>query len=99
MVAMDNRRANYRHTFPVADRSPVDLALADHPQYASGEIVDLSVEGMKVRLDGGTNWLRTKERVVTKASFHRAGLRLTLDATIAYVERGPFDCYCGIRFL
>ena len=48
---MENRRQTYRHPFLEPGSIEVEIAAADGQQSLRGEILDLSVEGMKVRLE------------------------------------------------
>jgi c-di-GMP-binding flagellar brake protein YcgR len=96
--AMQNRRLNYRHSFDADDRLPVEL-LPPSRESLGGQIVDLSVTGMKVRLTNKERDLPAGERLLTGMSLPGLRTRLRLSATVVYDEPRSDAHYLGLRFL
>jgi c-di-GMP-binding flagellar brake protein YcgR len=48
---MENRRQSYRHPFPTSEPVGVEIAPPEGQPPLRGELLDLSVGGMKIRLD------------------------------------------------
>lgn len=96
---MENRRKNYRHTFEPLERLCVELqAPAPRTNY-TGDLVDLSVGGMRIWLGGAAPPPLLNGRYLAYAQPPGSTLRLGLNAGVVHVQRRANGCYCGLRFL
>ncbi len=91
---MDNRRQTYRHFFPVPERRPVEVRAG--AQSWRGELVNLSIEGLGLRLESRQP-LPAPGRCRVHVNLD-AESPLTLDAEIVYRSDGP-EPHCGMHFL
>ena len=48
---MENRRQTYRHAFVESEQAYVEFTAFDGKDTLRGELIDLSIEGMKIRLE------------------------------------------------
>ena len=94
--AMDNRRQDYRHVFePHQHRT---AALTSHAaKSVRGEIVDLSVGGMRLRMTERTVPLRPRERIRVQFSLD-GDQPLSVDAEVVYATADA-EAHCGMHFL
>ena len=98
---MENRRQTYRHTFGESDRVSVEITPSDGKTTLRGELVDLSIEGMKIRLEakvtlelGVELTIRLNQRRIP--SIH---LPLSLVGQVKHVEDRGQHVHLGIQFL
>ncbi len=98
---MDNRRQTYRHSFAPAEQIAIELALPGERTARRGELIDLSIEGMQVKLDGDAS-----PRVEEELTAHLLGRRvpfvqlgMSLPGQVKYVRQHGSQVHCGIHFL
>ncbi len=96
---MENRRQDYRHTFAPPRQLRVELHAPGRRVASVGDIVDLSVGGMKIRLHEGTPPLALAERCWASSTLPVGDLQLALHATVVHVQMGTSGCYYGLHFL
>ena len=98
---MENRRQTYRHTFGEADRVRVEFTTFDWKTTLRGELLDLSIEGMKIRLEAKVT-LEIGVEVTIRLNQRRipsTHLPLSLVGQVKHVEdRGQQVCL-GIQFV
>jgi c-di-GMP-binding flagellar brake protein YcgR len=98
---MNNRRETYRHSFTTAEQVEVELALPGEQTTRRGEVIDLSIEGMQVRLDVGAS-PRVEEELTARLlgrPVPPVQLGLSVISQVKYVRRHGSHVYCGIHFL
>jgi c-di-GMP-binding flagellar brake protein YcgR len=100
---MENRRQSYRHAFVPEEALRVELHKPGQPVPFICELLDLSVGGMRVRLNATAHSLRTGDSVITRL-FGRdtpepVELSLALPSRIVHVEQQGDNFACGIHFL
>lgn len=93
---MDNRRAHYRHAFPTAERPRVELELPEGRGTCAGEIINLSLGGMQVRLPERLPALDLLARVVARPAL--PGARLATPSTLVYARPEGVGVRCGLAF-
>jgi c-di-GMP-binding flagellar brake protein YcgR len=91
---MENRRQDFRHAFPPPERRRVHLTAATGT--ATGEILDLSLGGMRVRLEPA-GALKPRQRYRVQLSL-TADEALALDAEVVHGRNDP-ENGCGLHFL
>jgi c-di-GMP-binding flagellar brake protein YcgR len=96
---MESKRKDYRHNFPADERIPVDLELSGARTVLHGEIVNLSVGGMRVHFVDSVADLNPQGRLVARASIRESKIDLALASTVIYAEQSDDASYCGLRFL
>lgn len=96
---MEDRRKHYRHLFPAAERPSVRLDQVNQRSSFQAELLDLSLEGMRLRLEGRSSPLRLDERVVAHLELPRLATPLTLTCSVVYLERLGEVLDCGLHFL
>jgi hypothetical protein len=96
---MQNRRQSYRPIFGRDEGIRVELDVDGLPAKWSGDLVDLSLGGLRVRL--GQNDTLSRYQGPVTARFHLPGGRvlLTFQAIVTHCRRGEESCLLGIRFL
>jgi hypothetical protein len=94
---MENRRFDYRHTFPPDDRLRVEISTTRGRRLLTGEIINLSVGGMAVALGDGAAPPRESDRVRAHFAIPHGLRRLALESAVVHTPagEGPF----GLRFL
>ena len=98
---MHNRRQTYRHSFPPDEELRVELTTLDQRTTVSGELTDLSVEGMRVRVKANAAPRvgdQFTARLLDRAS-PPADLGLSFLVQVRHLDRHGADVYCGIHFL
>jgi c-di-GMP-binding flagellar brake protein YcgR len=95
----ENRRENYRCSFPEGSRLHVNLETPMGRKHLSGEIIDMSTTGATVRLDGTPALPLQSETVV--ASFHIPGVdsQLSVNSAVVHRDQGDDAVYLGLEFL
>jgi len=91
---MENRRQDYRHAFPPGERFAVQLEAPGGRWSATGEVVDLSLGGMAVRLDAPAAAFGVDDRILARL---RVPSPLALNAAVAHAGEGGRRL--GLRFL
>jgi c-di-GMP-binding flagellar brake protein YcgR len=98
---MENRRRTFRLTFVPQEAPRVELYPREKHDGFEGELVDLSVEGMCVRLRGSVT-LRVDDTITSRLLAWKgpapAELSLTLPARIVHHERDGEDTILGLHF-
>jgi c-di-GMP-binding flagellar brake protein YcgR len=95
---MENRRQNYRHLF-VPPQLCVELQAPAQGAICLGALLDLSIGGMKIRLDDLTQPLALHGRCLARSVLAAGHLRLALSAAIVHLQIGEDGRYLGLRFL
>ena len=100
---MENRRQSYRHAFVPEEALRVELHKPGQPVPFICELLDLSVGGMRVRLNATAHSLRTGDSVITRL-FGRdtpepVELSLALPSRIVHLQPQGEHFDCGIQFL
>jgi hypothetical protein len=100
-MTMNNRRHTYRHPFVAAEQVKVELVAPAKGRALRCELIDLSIEGMKVRLDANAS--PGVDEQLTARLLGRptppVHLGLLLLGQVKYVlPEGRHVC-CGIQFL
>jgi len=91
---MENRRIDYRHTFEEPERLPVSLHVGAAELH--GEVLDLSVAGMAVRLDEPAA-IRPRDRLHVDLSL-AGDQKVALPAVVVHGQQAPTP-HLGLRFL
>lgn len=96
---MENRRQDYRHAFPPPERRRVHLTANTGTAKTGtmGEILDLSLGGMRVRLPESAAPLSPQQRYRVELSL-AADEPLALDAEVVHGKNDP-ENGCGMHFL
>ena len=95
----ENRRRDYRHPFLPTDTRPVDLELLAHPATTMGEILDLSLGGMRVRLDKKVDPPKPNDRLRVRSAIPGMDSSLGLASVVVHSQTTPDGHFCGIHFL
>ncbi len=95
---MENRRAYYRHAFPPGERLAVDMETAEGHKTYHGEIIDLSLGGLQVRLDGPAPPLTAEDRLIARLALPGLPQRPALPAAVRHWRIGDGEVYCGLAF-
>ena len=93
---MENRRQDYRHIFRPHERRQVQMSAAAAGTLR-GELLDLSLGGVRVRLPGGAPPLKPQERCRVQLEVD-SDQALLFDAEVIHREPDP-EASCGLRFL
>ncbi len=96
---MENRRANYRHSFAMQAGVEVELECVLHSLTIFGRLVDLSVGGMKVRLWAPCVRDLANDDWILCASIPDLPGTPVLLSSVVYSWRDGAVGYCGMRFL
>ncbi len=99
MCGMENRRKNYRHSFPPAEGRHVDLELPARRGTTTGEILDLSIGGMRIRLDKGVDPPKPNDMLRVRSAIPGMDARHGLASAVVYSRTTQDGHYCGIQFL
>jgi hypothetical protein len=92
---VENRRHDYRHTFPPDDRLRVELSTPSGRPLSAGQIVNLSVGGMAVDLGEEAVRLAEDEPVRAHFAIPHGLRRFALEPAVVHTGGGPL----GLRFL
>ena len=98
---MDNRRQTYRHLFVKAEKAGVEMTALEERNPLRGELIDLSIDGLRVRIDGPTTIEVGTRLTIQEIRRHTppAHLLLGFVSQVKYiVQEGPHVCL-GIEFL
>jgi c-di-GMP-binding flagellar brake protein YcgR len=96
---MENRRNDYRHTFPPDDRLSVELRTSRARGTLTGQIVNLSVSGMSVVLDDDTALVHPDERCRATFSIPHGLRRFTLESAVIHTCPTAAGGQFGLHFL
>jgi hypothetical protein len=96
---MQNRRQSERLYFSVAERPRIELEIEAEDMRLTALVLDLGMEGMRLRLPGRTPPLALDASVRAKLQLPRLETPLTVVGTIVYLERLGAVMDCGVRFL
>jgi hypothetical protein len=94
---MDNRRNDYRHTFPAEDRLRVEIILDDNRTIVAGDVVNLSVTGMAVELEEAHSF-RVDDRCTATFSIPHGLRRFALDSEVIHTMPTAGGGHLGLHF-
>jgi hypothetical protein len=98
---MENRRQHYRHVFSLGRRLRVRLTLAEREAAYDGEVLDLSVGGMRLRFKHDLS-LEAKQHVLARISRSSAAgveFRFGLPSEVVHAKPNRGGCDYGVCFL
>lgn len=96
---METRRKDYRHAFPSPKRLKVLVKPARSRSPVVGDIVDLSVHGMRVHFAEEPASLTQGDDVIAEASLPGVPAPLGLRSRVVYVQTEGEARYLGFHFL
>ena|SRR5208282_3916440 len=99
---MENRRQYYRHLFTPGRRLRVQLGLPGSGARYNGEVIDLSIGGMRVRLKDAIQPVPGDDQLlaeISRKSGAEVEFQLGLTADIVHSEAHADTRDYGIRFL
>jgi c-di-GMP-binding flagellar brake protein YcgR len=98
---MENRRQSYRHPFPESEPVGVEITASEGQPPLRGELLDLSVGGMKIRLDAGHEVSVGGHLTVRAVRRQSPPLRLLLGLAgqVKHVEQEGRHVCLGLQFL
>lgn len=106
---MDNRRKHYRHHFNASERLGVDLSprrrirveldSADRRPQIVGQIFNLSLSGMLVRLTDPAASLENDDQLTASFAIPPGPARLVVDSVVVHSRKHEDGIYYGLRFL
>ena len=94
---MENRRQNYRHTFAPYERIPVCLNLR-HARYI-GEIVNLSLGGFLVRLNGRSAALGINSSLIATFHLPEQNVHFEMDGRTIHQQQENLGWNLGVEWL
>lgn len=98
---MDNRRQTYRHLFVKAEKTGVEMTAVEERNPLRGELIDLSIDGLRVRIDGPTT-IEVGTKLTIQEIRRRlppAHLLLGFGSQVKNIVREGLHVYLGIEFL
>jgi c-di-GMP-binding flagellar brake protein YcgR len=95
----DNRRNDYRHSFRLFDRVSVELHTPGLRQALIGEILDLSLGGMKVRIKERNLPLHCRDPITARSRVPGINQTTGLKATVVYSQSTNEGQTLGLQFL
>ncbi|HZU35564.1 MAG TPA: PilZ domain-containing protein [Gemmataceae bacterium] len=98
-VDTDNRRQNYRHTFPPEHALPVAVQRSTGGPFWPAEALDLSVTGTRVRLENSAHRLAIDDRVVLRIALPPSGERLQMHGEVIHRVFDEHGATYGVQFL
>jgi PilZ domain len=98
-ATMATQRKDYRHSFSPEERIQVELELNSPRAVLHGEIVNLSVGGMRVHFAEPIPALNPSGRLAARAVIREKNLDIALTSSVIYAGQGDQGAYCGLRFL
>ena len=100
---MENRRQTYRHAFESREILRADLHRPGQRAVLSGDVLDLSLGGLRIRLRQVVGTLGIGDSLVTRLLGRDAPtpakLNLTLPSQVVSLLRSGDEWHCGLRFL
>ncbi len=96
---MENRRQSLRHYYPAAERFPVTLKLVDRHAELNALLLDLGLEGMRVRLEDEPPPLCLDQSLLAHLELPGLAESLSVTCAVVYLERIGSAQECGLRFL
>lgn len=95
---MHNRRQNFRLYYLAAERPVVRLELMSPCQELETALLDLSAQGMRVRIEGKAPPLCVDDSLMAHLELPRLDKPLSITCTVVYLERNGTDVDCGVHF-
>jgi hypothetical protein len=95
---VNNRRSDYRHHFAPDDRLRVDLSAAGC-RVATGQIIDMCVEGIAVELGGRTLRIDPAKPISAHFAIPHGLRRFTVPAAVVHAEETAEGKRVGLHFL
>lgn len=105
---MDNRRRHYRHQFSAGERLGVDLSprrrirveldLQDRKSAVIGQIFNLSLSGMLVRLTDPAASLLKDDQLIASFAIPPRQDRLAVEAVVVHTRKFEDGIYYGLQF-
>ncbi len=96
---MENRRSDYRVVFTLQDALPVKLESMPLRQALQGQVVDLSVGGMRVRFSGHRMQLSPTELWIAQPTLPGLPGSLAMRSAIVYSRARQSGSEYGVHFL
>jgi len=96
---MQNRRNDFRVVFTLQDALPVKLESMPLRQALQGQVVDLSIGGMRVRLSGRRVELAPTELWIAQPTLPGLPGRLAMRSAIVYSRAQQSGSEYGVHFL
>jgi hypothetical protein len=93
---MDNLRHHYRHPLGPQQRLPVDIVSAAQRQTFRGEVINLSVGGMKVWLPDQTALLGPADRLLARITLPGTATSLAVSAAVVYAAASGGQRFFGL---
>lgn len=94
-----NRRQDYRHRFEPDGQLPAEVLSAQRHEPLAGEIVNLSVSGMLVRVDYLTIPFTPDEQLIVSVKSPEDNFHLTVRTELVHKRVQDGSRYYGLRFL
>jgi hypothetical protein len=95
----DNRRNDYRHAFRPFDRISVELQTQGAIRPVVGEVLDLSLGGMKVRIKECNLPLFSRDALTAHSIIPGINAATGLKATVVYCRSTGEGQYVGLQFV
>jgi hypothetical protein len=96
---MENRRETYRHAFAPWERVSVELSAPGQRSKWTGELVDLSLGGLAIRLQENDRLPPPRGPVTAQFLLPGETDPLTIQSFVTHWRRDPDSCTWGIHFL
>jgi c-di-GMP-binding flagellar brake protein YcgR len=96
---MESRRNHYRHYFGPGEQFSVRLESPVSRAALEGEILNLSADGMCVRLRATAMPFRLHDCIRVEATLPRTTVKLSIHAVLVRVERRGADTFACLQYL
>lgn len=100
---MENQRQTFRHRFELEETLRVELQFPGKKVVVRGDLFDLSLGGMRLRVDKPPADLQVGKsvtaRLIGREAVHPVSLDLVVPARIVYLRPHEDATHCGLRFL
>jgi hypothetical protein len=95
----DNQRNDYRHSFRSFDRISVELLIPGSNRPVVGEVLDLSLGGMKVRIKGRNLPLYNRDPITARSNIPGINSPSGLNALVVYCQTTREGQVVGLHFV
>jgi c-di-GMP-binding flagellar brake protein YcgR len=100
---MENQRKTFRHRFEQEETLRVELQFPGKKVVVRGDVLDLSLGGMRLRVDEPPAELQAGKsvtaRLIGREAVHPVSLDLVVPARIVYLRLLEDTTLCGLHFL
>ncbi len=100
---MENRRQTYRHAFEPRETLRAELHRPGQRSLLAGDVLDLSLGGLRIRLRQAISSLGIGDSLVTRLLGREeampAELNLSLPSQVVSLLQHGDEWHCGLRFL